>query len=90
MIADRVYGRGFLEGSNERMDLLYFTAAVPMVGFVHSAAGLNLRNSTGFEGYAEARFTKRAQPIDTTARAKCATMPSRSSKWWPLGLRWLA
>ena len=75
MVADRVYGRGFLEGSNGRMDLLYFTAAVPMVGFVHGAADLNPRNPTGFEGYAEARFTKRAQPIDTAAHAKCATTP---------------
>jgi len=89
MLADRVYGRGFLEGSNGQPSLLYFAAAVPMVGFVHGAADLNLASPTGFEGYAEARFTERAQPIDMAARAKCPTMPSQSSRRWPLGLRWL-
>jgi hypothetical protein len=60
MVADRIYGRGFLEGSNGRTSLLYFTAAVPMVGFVHGAADLNRVNPTGFEGYAKTRFIKRA------------------------------
>ena len=86
MVADRVYGRGFLEGSNGRTSLLHFAAAVPMVGFVNGAAAdLNPANPTGFEGYSEARFRNRAHGIDRAARAECATKPSR----WPLGLRWL-
>jgi hypothetical protein len=85
MIADRVYRRGFLEGSTGRTSLLYFTAAVPMVGFVHGAADLNPGNPTRFEAYAEARFLKRAE---TAAPAKCASGPSQSSRRWPLGLWW--
>jgi hypothetical protein len=84
MVADRD-GPGSFEGSNGRTSLLYFAAAVPMVGFVHGAADLNPGNCTGFEGYAEARLTQRAQAIDRAAREECATKPSR----WPLGLRWL-
>jgi hypothetical protein len=63
MVADRVYGRCFLEGSNGRTSLLYFTAAVPMVGFVHRAADLNSGNPTRIEAYAEARFLKRAETV---------------------------
>jgi hypothetical protein len=77
MVADRIYGRGFLEGSNGRTSLLYFTAAVPMVGFVHGAADLNRVNPTGFEGYAKTRFIKRARSM------------AESSPRWSLGLRWL-
>jgi hypothetical protein len=90
MVADHLNGRGFLEGSNGRTKLLYFAAAVPMVGFVHGAADLNPVSPRGFAEYAEARFTRRAPPIDRAVRAKCATEPPQSSRRWPLGLRWLA
>jgi hypothetical protein len=90
MVANRAYGRSLLEPSNGRTSLLYFAAAVPMVGFVHGAADLNPGNPRGFEGYGETRFINRAQPIDTAAGAECATTPSQSSRRWPLGLRWLA
>jgi hypothetical protein len=85
MVPGRAYGQGFREGSNGRTKLLYFAAAVPMVGFVHGAADLNPGNRAGFEGYSQARLTRRAQPIDRAAHAECAAKPSR----WPLGLRWL-
>ena len=71
MLADRVYGRGFLEGSNGQPSLLYFAAAVPMVGFVHGAADLSPLHAAALEGY-EARFLKRAAqsiwPLVSTAR----------------------
>jgi hypothetical protein len=78
MVAGGINGRGFLEGSNGRTSLLYFAAAVPMVGFVHGAADLNRVNPTEFEGYAETRFIERARSI------------AESSPRWSLGLRWLA
>jgi hypothetical protein len=78
MVADGINGRGFLEGSNGRTSLLYFAAAVPMVGFVHGAADLNRVNPRGFDGYAETRFIKRARSM------------AESSPRWSLGLRWLA
>jgi hypothetical protein len=87
--ADHLYGRGFLEGSSGRTKLLYFAAAVPMVGFVHGAADVNPVSPRGIAEYAEARL-RRAPPIDRAARAKCATEPPQSSRRWPLGLRWLA
>ena len=90
MVADRVYWPGLLEAPNGRTTLLYFAAAVPTVGFVNGAADLDAVNAAVLEGYAEARFIKRAQPIDTAARGKCASTPPQSSRRWPLGLRWLA
>ena len=57
MVADRVYGRDFFEGSNGRTSLLHFAAAVPTIGFVHGVADLNPGNRAGFEGYTEARLT---------------------------------
>jgi hypothetical protein len=79
MVGDRVYGRGFFEGPNGRTSILYFGAAVPMVGFVHGTADLNPVSPTGFAEYAEVRFTRRAPPIDRAARAKCATEPPPQS-----------
>jgi len=90
MVADRVYWPGLLEAPKGRTTLLYFAAAVPTVGFVNGAADLNAVNATVLEGYAEARFIKRAQLIDTAARGKCASTPPQSSRRWPLGLRWFA
>jgi hypothetical protein len=68
-----------------RTSLLYFAAAVPTVGFVHGATDLNLAHASAFEGYTEARFIKRAPPIDTAAGGKSP----QSSRRWPLALRWL-
>ena len=87
MVADRVYRPGSLQSPNGRRSLLYFAAAVPTVGFVRGAADLNAVYAAALEGYAEARFIKRAQPIDTAARGKCASTPPQSSGRWPLGLR---
>jgi hypothetical protein len=60
MVADRVYWPGLLNAPNGRTTLLYFAAAVPAVGFVNGAADLNAVNAAPLEGYAEARFVKRA------------------------------
>jgi len=88
MIAHRAYWSGLVETSNGRTSLLYFAAAVPTVGFVHGAADLNPVNAAALEGYTEARFIKRALPIDTAE--KCSTSsPQPSTGWWPLALRWL-
>jgi PPE-repeat protein len=79
MVADRVYGRGFFESSNGRTSLLYFAAAVPMVGFVHGTA--DLTHAAAAEGYAETRFIKRAQGSE---------IASYTSGRRPLGSRWSA
>jgi hypothetical protein len=81
MVADHLYGPRFLEGSNGRTKLLYFAAAVPMVGFVHGTADLNPLDAAAAEGYAETRFIKRAQGSDIA--------PYTSGRR-PLGLRWSA
>jgi hypothetical protein len=72
MVADRAYWPGLREPPSGRTNLHYFAAAVPTVGFVHSAADLNV-NAAALEGYAEARFIKRAPPIDMAAGGKCST-----------------
>jgi hypothetical protein len=81
---------GLLESPNGQTSLLYFAAAVPTVGFVNGATDLNPINAAALEGYAETRFIKRAQPIDTAARGQCPTTSPQSSRLWPLALRWLA
>jgi len=68
MFADRAYSPGLFASPDRRASLLYFAASVPTVGFVHRAADLNAANAAGFEGYAEARFIRRAARIDTPAR----------------------
>jgi hypothetical protein len=80
MVAHRAYGRGLVETSNERTNLLYFAAAVPTVGFVNRATDLNPTNTAALEGYAETRFIKRAQGSDRA--------PQTSGRWF-LGQRWL-
>jgi len=83
MIADRAYSPG-LFASPDR--LLYFAAAVPTVGFVHGAADLSPLNAAAFEGHADGPFVNRAS--DMAAPGRCSTIPSQSSRRWPL--RWLA
>jgi hypothetical protein len=81
MVADRFYGRGFFESSNGRTSLLYFAAAVPMVGFVHGTADLNPLDAAAAEGHAETRFIKRAEGIG---------IARHTSGRRPLGPRWFA
>jgi hypothetical protein len=68
MFADRPYSPGLHAPPDGRASLLYFAAAVPTVGFVHGAADLSPLHAAALEGYAEARFVKRAARIDTAAR----------------------
>ena len=70
MIADRAYSPGLFASPDRRVSLLYFAASVPSVGFVNRTADLNAANAAGFEGYAEARFIRRAARIDTPTRER--------------------
>jgi hypothetical protein len=81
MVAHRADWAGSREPSSGRTNLLYFAAAVPTVGFVHSPADLNPFDAAALEGYAETHFIKRAQRSD---------IAPQTSERRRLGLRWLA
>ena len=68
MFADRAYSRGLVASPDRLASLVYFTAAVPTVGFVHGAADLSPLNSAAPEGYAQDRFINRAPRIDAASR----------------------
>jgi hypothetical protein len=55
MFADRAYSPGFFASTDRVASLLYFTAAVPAIGFVHGPGDANPLNDTMLEGYAENR-----------------------------------
>jgi hypothetical protein len=66
MIADRSCSPGFF-ASYRGASLLYFTAAVPAVGFVHGPGDVNPRNEAMLESYAEGRFMNYRARLDTDA-----------------------
>jgi len=59
MVADHAYWPRLHEPPNGRMNLLYFAAAVPTVGFVHGIADLNPGNAAALEGYASQSARRR-------------------------------
>ena len=65
MFADRAYSRGLVESPDRLASLLYFTAAVPTVGFIHGAADLSPLNAAALES-----GPKRAPRMDTAARGQ--------------------
>jgi hypothetical protein len=66
MIADRAYSPGFF-ASYRGASLLYFTAAVPAIGFVHGPGDVNPLNEAMLERYAEGRFMNHRARLDTHA-----------------------
>jgi hypothetical protein len=86
MFAYRSYSPGLFAPTDRRASLIYFAAAVPTVGFVHSAADLNPISAAALEG----RFIARTPRIDTAAGGQCPTTSPQSSRLWPLAPRWLA
>jgi hypothetical protein len=64
MVAHHAYCQDARQCPSDRTKLLYFAAAVPTVGFVHSPADPNPIDAAVLESYAEARFIKRAQRSD--------------------------
>jgi hypothetical protein len=67
MIADRAYSPGFFASTDQGANLLYFTAAVPAIGFVHGPGDVNLLNEAMLESYAERRFMNHRARLDTVA-----------------------
>ena len=67
MIADRAYSPGFFASTDRGASLLYFTAAVPVIGFVHRPGDVNSFNEAMLESYAESRFTNHRVRLDTVA-----------------------
>ena len=65
MIADRAYSPGFFATTDRGASLLYFTAAVPAVGFVHGPG--DVTNEAMLESYAESRFMTHRARLDTFA-----------------------
>ena len=56
MIADRAYSPGFFASADRGASLLYFTAAVPAIGFVHGPGDVNPLNEAMLESYAQSCF----------------------------------
>jgi hypothetical protein len=69
MFADRAYTRGLVASPDRLTSLLYFAAAVPIVGFIHGAADLSPLNAAALEGC----FPKRASRIDSAGRGQSPT-----------------
>jgi len=71
MFADRAYSRGFIASPDRLASLLYFAAAVPIVGFIHGTADLSPLNAAALEGC----FPKRMPRIDTVGQCptRCGT-----------------
>jgi hypothetical protein len=69
MVAHRAYRPGLREPSSGRINLIYFAASVPIVGFVHGAADVNPFDAAPPEDYAETRFIKRAEESDILPQA---------------------
>jgi hypothetical protein len=67
MIADRAYSPGFFASTDRGASLLYFTAAVPAIGFVHGPADVSPFNEAMLESYAESRFMNQRARLDTVA-----------------------
>ena len=67
MIADRAYSSGFFATTDRGASLLYFTAAVPAIGFVHGHGDVNPLNEAMAESYAENRFMTHQARLDTVA-----------------------
>jgi len=67
MTADRAYSLGFFASTDRGASLLYFTAAVPAIGFVHGPGDVNSFNEAMLESYAESRFTNHRARLDTVA-----------------------
>jgi hypothetical protein len=67
MFADRAYSPGFFASTDRVASLLYFTAAVPAIGFVHGPGDVNPLNDTMLEGYAENRSMNYRARLDTVA-----------------------
>jgi hypothetical protein len=67
MIADRSYSPGIFASTDQGASLLYFTAAVPAIGFVHRPGDVNPLNEAMLENYAERRFMNRWARLDTVA-----------------------
>ena len=67
MTADRAYSLGFFASTDRGASLLYFTAAVPAIGFVHGPGDVNSFNEAMLESYGESRFTTHRARFDTVA-----------------------
>jgi hypothetical protein len=67
MIADRAYSPGFFATTDRGASVLYFTAAVPAIGFVHGPGDVNPLNEAMLESYAENRFMTHRARLDTVA-----------------------
>ena len=68
MFADRTYSRGLVTSPDRRASLLYFSAAVPTVGFIHGAADLSPLNAAALKRYVEALSEEHAAGIDRGSR----------------------
>jgi hypothetical protein len=66
MIVERAYSRGFSASTDRGTSLLYFTAAVPAIGFVHGPGDVNPLNEAMLESYA-GRFMNHRARLDTVA-----------------------
>ncbi len=67
MIGERAYSPGFFASADRGASLLYFTAAVPAIGFVHGSGDVNPLNEAMLESYAESRFMNQRARFDTVA-----------------------
>jgi hypothetical protein len=64
MTADRAYSPGFFASTDRGASLLYFTAAVPAIGFVHGPGDVNSFNEAMLE--ATQRAASRTTGRDST------------------------
>jgi len=67
MIVNRAYSPGFSASTDRGTSLLYFTAAVPAIGFVHGPGDVNPLNEAMLESYAESRFMNHRARLDTVS-----------------------
>ena len=67
MIVNRAYSPGFSASTDRGTSLLYFTAAVPAIGFVHGPGDVNPLNEAMLESCTESRFMNHRARLDTVA-----------------------